>query len=158
MQEPPQDGDKVILRIRADLDGTPVEGQDKVELLIKGKRFNRGQVKQFIKRFYELCLSRQPDNDGWDGWADALENGSRSGSQVAAGFIFSKEFKKLNLSHEQYLMIMYKAFFDRAPDDGGFNLWLKEMKSGKSRDDIFHGFVYSKEFFELCDQYGINPN
>ena len=37
---------------------------------------------------------RQPDDAGWDGWADALENGSRSGSQVAAGFVFSKEFKK----------------------------------------------------------------
>jgi hypothetical protein len=153
------DGQKVILRVVVTFkDGTTAEGEDTVELLVKGNKFNRGQVKQFIKRFYELCLNRQPDDAGWNGWADALENGSRSGSQVAAGFIFSKEFKKLKLSHEQYLMIMYKAFFDRDPDNGGFYQWLQEMNSGKSRDDIFHGFVYSKEFSELCDKFGINPN
>jgi hypothetical protein len=153
------DGQQVILRVVVTFkDGSRAEGQDKVELLVKGSKFNREQVKQFIKRFYELCLNRQPEDAGWDGWADALENGSMSGSQVAAGFIFSNEFKKRQVSYEQYLIVLYKAFFDRDPDEGGYNQWLEQLRSGKSQDDIFHGFIYSQEFFSLCDKYGIDPN
>jgi len=59
----------------------------------------RSDVEAFVTRFYQQCLSRQPDQPGLDGWTDALLNGSLCGDDVAYGFIFSQEFINRNTSN-----------------------------------------------------------
>ena len=51
---------------------------------------------------------------------------------------------------------MYKAFFNRDPDPVGYNGWVSDLNSGKSRYHVLAGFVNSREFNELCASYGIN--
>ena len=114
-------------------------------------------VQDFVSRFYQQCLDREPDPAGLAGWSDGLLDHSLTGEDVARGFIFSPEFINRNTSNEEFLIILYKAFFNRNPDQVGFNGWLTELNNGTDRGAILDGFLYSLEFTGLCQQYGITP-
>ena len=115
-------------------------------------------VEDFVTRFYELCLGRPPDSAGLDGWVSALLDGTQTGSDVAYGFVFSEEFLSKNITDEEYLQVLYEAFFDRPPGSAGKQGWLDAMKNGASRKDLLNGFIYAQEFNNLCWEYGISPN
>lgn len=115
------------------------------------------QVKAFVTRFYQQCLGRQPDSGGLNEWVGRLLNGSKTGADVAEGFVFSKEFEGSNHSDEDFVTILYKAFFNREPDSNGYNAWLSRMAGGMSRESVLDGFLKSKEFAQLCSNYGITP-
>jgi hypothetical protein len=112
-------------------------------------------VEDFVTRFYELCLGRSPDTAGLNGWVSDLLDGSQTGSDVANGFVFSNEFINKNTTNEEYLAVLYEAFFNRKPDKGGWDGWLAELNRGTSRKDVLNGFIYAQEFKKLCDEYGI---
>ncbi|MDD3777566.1 MAG: DUF4214 domain-containing protein [Actinomycetota bacterium] len=114
-------------------------------------------VTSFVTRMYQVTLNRQPDPAGLASWVNGLNSGSLTGADVARNFIFSDEFKAKNVSNEQFLQVMYAAFFDRAPDPGGYNGWMSELNQGQSREYVLAGFVNSQEFNQLCANYGINP-
>jgi hypothetical protein len=69
----------------------------------------------------------------------------------------SAEFINRNTSNEDFITILYRAFFDREPDTGGYYDWLNQLNSGKSRQNVLNGFIYSTEFENLCNSYGISP-
>jgi len=98
-----------------------------------------------------------PDLEGLNSWVNGLLSGRVTGAQVANGFIFSDELLSKNLSNEEFLNIMYLAFFNRQPDLAGFGNWLNVLANGSSRLYVLTGFVNSLEFDILCDSYGINP-
>jgi peptidoglycan/xylan/chitin deacetylase (PgdA/CDA1 family) len=112
-------------------------------------------VNAFVTRFYQQCLDRQPDPEGLSGWVNALLNRSITGATVASGFINSPEFINKNLSNDAFLLVMYKAFFDRPPDPQGYSDWMGQLTSGSSRQSVLAGFVNSTEFANLCAKYGI---
>ena len=115
------------------------------------------QVEQFVSRFYQVCLERQPDQDGLNKWVDTLLDGTKTGADVAKGFIFSAEFTEKNYNNETFVTILYRAFFDREPDSGGFNSWVSNLNNGTSRQKVVDGFTHSQEFVDLCSKYGILP-
>ena len=119
---------------------------------------DRTAVENFVTRFYTLCLDREPDSAGLNGWVSALLDGTQTGSGVANGFVFSQEFINKNTTHEEYLTVLYEAFFNRQPDQGGWDGWLAELNRGTSREDVLNGFIYAQEFNNLCWEYGISPN
>ena len=43
-----------------------------------------------------------------------------TGGQEAYGFVFSEELKNRNLNNNQFLTIIYRAFFDRLADKGTY--------------------------------------
>ena len=55
------------------------------------------------------------------------------------------------------MTILYEGFFGRDPDLPGYNGWVGLLNGGVSRHDVLDGFIYSLEFENLCDQYGIAP-
>lgn len=113
-------------------------------------------VTAFVTRLYNVCLDRQPEEAGLKDWTDNLWAHTKSGKDVAFGFIFSQEFTNKGLSDEDYVEYLYRAFFDRASDAGGKSDWLNRMhREGYSRLDVFNGFVGSAEFDNLCKKYGI---
>jgi PKD repeat protein len=120
-------------------------------------RAQREAVEAFVTRFYQLCLDRNPDPAGLDGWTNDLLNQVRTGADVARGFIYSPEFVAKNTANSEYLTILYKAFFNRDPDPAGWDVWLAELNSGKDRGEVLNGFIYAQEFYNLCEDYGINP-
>jgi len=115
------------------------------------------QVRAFVTRFYQECLGRIPDTPGLNGWVDALINGTLCGADVANGFVFSQEFINRNTSNEDFVTILYRAFFNREPDTAGYNGWVNGLYSGATRQDTLNGFIYSREFENLCESYGISP-
>ncbi len=113
------------------------------------------QVRSFVKRMYTVVLGRRADAVGLEEWTQRLLNGTANGAQLADGFISSDEFVNRNLSNEKYVKVLYRAFFNREPDEGGFNVWMNELAKGTSRRDVMKGFVHSVEFSDLCAAYGI---
>ncbi|MCJ7603954.1 MAG: DUF4214 domain-containing protein [Desulfobulbaceae bacterium] len=113
-------------------------------------------VEQFVTRFYERCLLRSPDQTGLNNWVSGLVNGSYTGADVARSFILSQEFSNANTSDDEYLTILYRAFFGREPDEAGYNSWASALNSGRSRTEVLDNFINSAEFINLCNQYGIS--
>ncbi|MEI7615929.1 MAG: DUF4214 domain-containing protein, partial [Actinomycetota bacterium] len=112
-------------------------------------------VTSFVTRLYLTCLNRGPDPDGLANWVNNLISGTVTGGQAAYGFVFSEELKNKNLNNDQFLVIMYKAFFDRSADAGGYNNWMGLLNGGSSREFVFSNFVNSTEFANICTKYGI---
>ena len=90
-------------------------------------------VEDFVTRFYRLCLDRDPDSAGLEGWTNNLLNHIQTGADVAEGFIYSSEFIGKNTTNSQYLEILYKAFFDRDADPAGWNTWREALDGGRDR-------------------------
>ena len=114
-----------------------------------------GKVEAFVTRLYYICLDRAPDASGFADWVSKLKNGTKTGAQVAQGFIFSKEFKNKHYCNTCFVKYLYRAFFGREYDQGGLNNWVNKLRQGWKRQQIFNGFVGSTEFANLCSTYGI---
>jgi len=112
-------------------------------------------VEGFVTRFYQECLDREPDTDGLNSWIDALNSGNMSGSDLAWSFIYSDEFQNKNTPDDDYLEVLYQAFFNRESDQDGYNNWLSLLAEGTDRSTVLEGFISSQEFITLCEKYGI---
>ncbi len=113
------------------------------------------QVVAFVSRMYTVALGRNYDQAGLNDWSNQLKNKTKDGAGIAQGFIESEEFTLRKLSNEDYLNVLYHTFFDRDPDEGGYNNWLTQLKAGTSRHNVLAGFVNSDEFTNLCNKFGI---
>ena len=114
-----------------------------------------GGAAELVTRFYQECLGREPDAAGLTDWVNQLESGRKTGADVAAAFIGSAEFQNRNTTDEDFMDILYSAFFGRAADEAGKQGWLDKLTSGVSRDEAVYGFTHSTEFVNLCARYGI---
>ena len=123
-------------------------------------------VTEFVKRFYSVVLERpqaeiDADVDGIKYWVDRLISGVDDGSNVAYGFVYSREFQNKGVSDEEYVIILYHSFFGRDPfdpnnlDTDGYNYWVNKLKAGTDRMDVLAGFTNSVEFQNLCNKYNI---
>lgn len=115
-------------------------------------------VEAFVTRFYQQCLGREPDAGGLAYWVDTLNSGRGSGADLAWSFIFSVEFQNSGSTDDEYLNVLYRAFFNREPDHGGYDHWLGLMAGGTDRATILDGFTSAQEFITLCENYGIQAD
>ncbi len=116
---------------------------------------NEHDIEAFVARFYEECFDRTPDQNGLEYWVSLLESGEKTGADLAYGFVYSNEFQAQDLIDEDYLNILYAAFFNRETDTAGLTYWMDRMGSGASRLEVLAGFANADEFGELCADYGI---
>ena len=114
-------------------------------------------IQSFVDRFYSTILGRSADAAGGNLWTDLLYSGVRTGADVARGFINSAEFVSRGTSNEEYVDVLYAAFFGRAASADEASAWAKLMEAGRSRDQVMNGFIYSQEFANLASAYGIRP-
>jgi len=122
-------------------------------------QFHQSQfnIESFVGRFYQTVLNRTAEPRGLNDWTDRLSTGVNAGADVARGFIFSQEFTNRQLNNADFLTVLYRAFFNREPDTGGYNYWMDKMASGTGREQVLDGFIYSQEFKNLCLTYSIRP-
>lgn len=113
------------------------------------------EIRAFVDRFYDTILGREADPTGSNSWTDLLYSGVRSGADVARGFVFSQEFSSQGTSREQFVETLYAAFFDRPADAGGLQTWVGRLEEGWTRPQVLDGFIYSNEFGNIADAYGI---
>ncbi len=109
----------------------------------------------FVERMYMEVLNRTADEPGVRSWVAVLLDGSYTGTQVAEGFIMSEEFLAKNMTNEEYVRIMYRAFFGRDADAEGLATWTNALATGWTKQEVFAGFANSNEFGVLCEQAGI---
>lgn len=112
-------------------------------------------IRSFVERLYTLVLNRGSDASGIDYWANEIITGAQNGGDVAKGFITSPEFTNRGLSSGDFLTILYNTFFNRAPDQGGYDYWMGRLNSGASQLDVVNGFINSFEWADICAGYGI---
>ncbi len=120
---------------------------------------NKTYCEDFVARLYQYALGRTParTGTGFVYWVNQLMNGS-TGLRVSVGFLTSRELEAMNLSDEEYVRLLYRVYFNRQPDNGGFNYWVSELKNGhRTRRTIINAFAASKEFQNLCSAGGIRP-
>lgn len=124
---------------------------------LTAKAADKAGINAFVTRMYEVCLNREPDEAGLADWTNRLESGQAKGSDIAYGFIFSEEFKNMNLCNDHYVDSMYESFFGREADAAGKADWVGQLNSGATKGHVMTGFVNSKEFANLSASYGIDP-
>ena len=115
----------------------------------------KSKVVQFVERMYTECLKRSAESGGLTYWSKELCNHTKTGKSLLDAFFLSEEIRKKNLSNEEYVRRIYKAMLNRDPDSGGLNYWVGELNKGKQATAVIAGFVDSKEFTNICDEYGI---
>lgn len=118
---------------------------------------SQSNIEAFVKRFYETVLERNAEPAGRNDWVDRLATGVEAGADVARGFIFSTEFTNRHLDDEDFVSVLYRAFFNRAPDQAGMNDWIQRLSAGADRGAVLDGFIYSQEFKNLASAYSILP-
>ncbi len=112
-------------------------------------------AKNFATRLYTCCLNRKPEADGLKYWSLALTNLEQTGAGAAKAFFTLPEFVNQKTSNEEFVKRVYKTFMGRDADTAGLKYWVGELKAGKSRLSVLSGFSTSKEFTNICAQYGI---
>ena len=115
----------------------------------------KDNVSDFVKRLYGDVLNRPCDEEGLNYWKNELNSYNLTGAQVAEKFILSEEFKNKGKTNEEYVDILYSAFFGREADAEGKAYWLKALDDGMERADVEKSFVYSQEWADTCASYGI---
>ena len=109
----------------------------------------------FVERMYMKVLERTADEAGVRKWVDELQSGTKSGVEVADGFLMSEEFLGKNMTNRNYVQVMYRAFFDRDADPEGLATWTRALANGWTKQRVFAGFANSNEFGVLCEQAGV---
>ncbi|MCO8128021.1 DUF4214 domain-containing protein [Acidimicrobiia bacterium EGI L10123] len=100
-----------------------------------------------IDDLYRDVLGRAPEPGGQAYWLDQLRRG-RTLEAVAAGFYGSDEYYGVVGGRDgDYVDSLYARLLERAPDPGGRQQWLDQLRAGLSRTsvaDAFYGSVESR--------------
>ena len=112
-------------------------------------------VAGFVERLYTVALGRASDPVGKQDWIDAITLRGETGASCARGFLYSPEFLNKGVSNEDFVTVLYRTFFDREPDQAGFNAWVAVLNNGTSKEEVIEGFINSTEWANLCLFYGI---
>ena len=112
-------------------------------------------VSGFVERLYSVALGRTSDPSGKQDWIDAITMRGETGASAARGFLYSPEFLNKECTNEEFVAVLYRTFFDREPDQDGFNAWVGVLNNGTSKEEVIEGFINSTEWANLCLRYGI---
>lgn len=112
-------------------------------------------VAGFVERLYTVALGRRSDPNGKQSWIDAINAGEITGADAARGFLYSSEFLNKDVSYEEFVVTLYRTFFDREPDQAGFNSWMDALYRGAPKEEVIEGFINSTEWANVCARFGI---
>lgn len=108
-----------------------------------------------VFRLYQATLGRAPDLLGHQDWMLRLLTGDATLSEVATGFVDSREFQNTygDLTAEQFVRLLYQNVLGREADMTGLTDWVGRLNSGSSQADVVIGFSESQEFINcMADQ------
>ena len=113
------------------------------------------KIVAFVTRLYKVCLEREPEAAGLNGWVKQLKTGGKTGRDVAFGFVFSDEFQSKKTGNAEFVKRLYRAFMGREAEPAGLTGWTAKLDGGMTRLQVFEGFAGSDEFTKICQNYGI---
>lgn len=120
------------------------------------KRGEGPSIEDFVERLYTVALGRASEAKGKAYWVDEITSGRRTGGYCAEYFLTGEEFMNRNLSIEDFVETLYKTFFNRASEPNGKAYWVDALKKGTyTKAAVVRGFIDSKEWCNLCADYGV---
>lgn len=103
-----------------------------------------------LASLYGKVLNRQADLNGFQWWAESIDNGFSLG-ETAISIMRSDEFKNNTtidvdqLSAADQVEALYHHLLDRSSDVAGKAYWLEDLSKGASLSDVAESFVQSSE-------------
>ncbi len=115
-------------------------------------------IEGFVNRLYYYCFGRMNTAGSENYWVKALANNEINGSQVTKNFFYSREFTEIrsNLSDAEVVNVFYRVFLNRSGEGTGANYYIGLLNEEDGFDKVYRTFVASKEFFDICEAYGID--
>lgn len=116
----------------------------------------------YIASLYTQILGRQPEVDGFQYWADVVEDHNLSVGDMTIWFMKSAEYETAagvdfdTLSAADQVEQLYVALLGRPSDVDGKAYWLGVLDSGHSIQDVAESFVTSVEMqgvYNLPDEW-----
>ena len=100
---------------------------------------------QFVALVYQNMLGRPADAEGLAYWTGHLNSGTLTRGQVMLNF--SESAENLTVSFTKVFVVqIYIGMLRRSPDQGGFDFWIGQLNSGRSRLDLISSFLASSEY------------
>ena len=96
----------------------------------------------FVMQQYLDFLGRDGDDAGITYWTDSIDAGTSSRADCVNSFVFSDEFQ----AKVAPLTRLYLAYFNRLPDQAGYEYWSSTYLGGAALNDISQSFAGSAEF------------
>ena len=112
------------------------------------------QATEFVTRLYRIVLEREPDAAGLEANVGKIISKKGTGALLVSDFFFSPEFMAKNKNNRDFVTLLFRACFDREPDDSSNN-WISMLDKGYSRNFVLANFVNAAEFKNLCAGYGV---
>ena len=87
-----------------------------------------------VYMLYKAAFNRAPDAGGMGYWLAQKDGGSNIVTNIAQGFVASKEFTDkygTNPSNASYVDKLYQNVLNRAGDSGGVTYWNQELDAGR---------------------------
>lgn len=106
-----------------------------------------------LVRLYTGVLGREPDEDGFDYWLEALASG-KSLTSIAADFFASSEFSdnQTKPTAEALIDSLYEQVLERAPDAEGATYWQAQLqKEAIDAGDLVLAFTNSDEYINATE-------
>ncbi len=114
----------------------------------------KSQATEFVTRLYRIVLEREPDEAGLQANAGKILSKKGTGALLVSDFFFSPEFMAKNKNNRDFVTFLFRACFNREPDDSSNN-WISMLDKGYSRNFVLANFVNAAEFKNLCAGYGV---
>jgi hypothetical protein len=120
--------------------------------------FNTDDDYQAIAALYHGFAGRLPDASGLIHWAELLDSGALTLSEVAANFAQSSEFQNRvsGMTNFELVNTMYLTALERSPDPSGQAYYVHALDSGMGRGDLLLAFSQSVEHLGLISSRIIN--
>jgi hypothetical protein len=137
----------------------PVSETSDLSLTDEEKVFYEKTKIGFLIMLYNRILDRDPEKTGLDYWLTLIESYAITGGELVNAFVLGDEclYKISVYTDSEFITFLYKTLFYREPDTYGFDSWLFRMRNGMDREKVLDGFIHSKEFESLCNEFSIKP-
>ena len=121
-------------------------GDDRLMAGIQNETFDDAAAS--VARLYQAVLGRDADPIGHYHWTQRLVEGALDGEEIAERFVGSLEFQRVygGIDDADFVTLLYENVLNRAPDEGGFTGWTRNLDNGMARSDVVWAFSESQEF------------
>lgn len=118
-------------------------------------RDRRAIAEYIVEGLYNNVLNRASDVEGRNFWVNTILADENNIDMVVAGFVTSAEFTARNLDDDEFIALLYKTMFNRAPSASEKNLWMAALNNGASRNSVVSSFINSTEFEHAVASMGL---